>query len=68
MWNLKKENSPNFTLGFNAQLMGGVKRCLNVVTFMFYFKPNFIKLFYVMDDGNSCKVINLEGKDITTIF
>jgi hypothetical protein len=48
--------------------MGGVERCLNVVTFMFYFKPNFIKLFYVMDDGNSCKVTNLEGKDNTAKF
>jgi hypothetical protein len=25
-------------------------------------------LFYVMDDGNSCKVTNLEGKDNTAKF
>jgi hypothetical protein len=47
---------------FQWELMGGVERCLNVVTFMFYFKPNLTKLSYIMDDGNSCKVINLKRK------
>jgi hypothetical protein len=42
--------------------MGGVEKCLNVVTFIFYFKPILIKLSYVVDDGNSCKVTNLGRK------